>query len=228
MRLLIIEDNPKMAVAIEKGLKEHGFSVDVSRSGHDGEELAAVEPYDVIVLDLLLPDHDGIRLCQNLRRRGVNTPVLIVTALSGTRDKVLGLDAGADDYLTKPFDFDEFVARVRALMRRASQDNVAHLEYEDLVMDLVKRQTERNGLPIELTRKEFALLEYFLRNPNRVLSRASIGEHVWDMNFDPYSNVIDVYVSMLRRKIDKPFERPLIHTIIGSGYYFGERAPEHV
>ncbi|MFA9477629.1 response regulator [Phycisphaerales bacterium AB-hyl4] len=225
MRLLVIEDNLHLAVAIEQGLAEQGFTVDVSRSGHDGEELAAIESYDVIILDLMLPDHDGVRLCQNLRRRGVATPVLIVTALADTRDKVIGLNAGADDYLTKPFDFDELIARVRALMRRGGQDSAARLEYEDITMDLIQHRVERAGKPIELTRKEFSLLEYFLRNPHRLLTRAAIGEHVWDMNFDPFSNVIDVYVSMLRRKIDKPYEHALIHTIIGMGYYFGLRAP---
>ncbi|HEX7009592.1 MAG TPA: response regulator transcription factor [Phycisphaeraceae bacterium] len=225
MRLLVIEDNPKMAVAIGKGLEEHGFSVDVSRQGYEAEELAAVESYDAIILDLMLPDRDGVQLCRNLRRRGVQTPVLMLTALSGTQDKINGLEAGADDYLTKPFDFDELVARIRALLRRARQWGDSVLRYADVEMDLARRQVTRAGRPVELTRKEFALLEYFLRNPERVLTRASIGEHVWDMNFDPFSNVIDVYVSMLRRKIDKPFERPLIHTVIGSGYVLADRVP---
>jgi DNA-binding response OmpR family regulator len=225
MRLLVIEDNPKMAVAIGKGLEEHGFSVDVSRQGYEAEELAAVESYDAIILDLMLPDRDGVQLCRNLRRRGVQTPVLMLTALSGTQDKINGLEAGADDYLTKPFDFDELVARVRALLRRARQWGDAVLRYADVEMDLARRRVARAGRLVELTRKEFALLEYFLRNPERVLTRASIGEHVWDMNFDPFSNVIDVYVSMLRRKIDKPFERPLIHTVIGSGYVLADRVP---
>lgn len=226
MRLLVIEDNPKMAKAISKGLEEHGFSVDVSRTGYEGEELAAVEAYDVIVLDLMLPDHDGLRLCQNLRRRGVQTPVLMLTALSGTQDKVTGFESGADDYLTKPFDFDELVARVRALLRRTTHASSSVLIYENVQMDLLKRTVTRDGQLIELTRKEFTLLEYLLRNPEKVLTRAAIGEHVWDMNFDPFSNVIDVYISMLRRKVDKPFDQPLIHTVIGSGYFFGKRKPQ--
>lgn len=223
MRLLVIEDNPKMAAAVERGLTEHGFSVDVSRTGHDGEDMAAVEGYDAVILDLMLPDHDGLKLCQNLRRRGVHTPVLMLTALSGTRDKVVGLEAGADDYLTKPFDFDELVARVRALLRRSTHAGTTFLQYDDVEMDLARRRVTRGQKTLDLTRKEFALLEYFMRNPERVLTRSSIGEHVWDMNFDPMSNVIDVYVSMLRRKLDKPFDHTLIHTEIGSGYYFGRR-----
>lgn len=228
MRLLVIEDNARAAVAIEQALAAHGFSVDVSRTGREGEQLASVESYDVILLDRLLPDHDGVRLCRNLRRRGVATPLMMVSALAEPDDRVQGLDAGADDYLPKPFEVEELLARVRALMRRANMrhNGAARLTCDDLTMDLIKRQVTRGQTAIELTRKEFALLEYFLRNPHRVLSRASIGEHVWDMNFDPFSNVIDVYVSILRRKIDKPFNQPLIHTVIGSGYYFGPRTRE--
>jgi DNA-binding response OmpR family regulator len=144
-----------------------------------------------------------------------------LTALSGTDDKVLGLDSGADDYLTKPFDFEELVARLRALLRRATPAGATVLQFQDLHMDLAKQQVTRGDKPIELTRKEFSLLEYFMRNPDRVLTRAAIGEHVWDINFDPFSNVIDVYVSMLRKKVDKPFDVELIHTVIGSGYRFG-------
>ncbi|MFP4144059.1 MAG: response regulator transcription factor [Phycisphaeraceae bacterium] len=221
MRLLVIEDNPKYAAALEKGLTSEGFTVEVASRGHDGEDLAAVESYDVIILDLMLPDHDGVRLCQNLRRRGVETPVLMVTSLTDTRDKVSGLEAGADDYVTKPFDFQELVARVRVLLRRSRGSGPAVLEYGDLTLDLTRHEVERAEQPIDLTHKEFTLLEYFMRNPDRVLTRTAIGEHVWDMNFDPFSNVIDVYVSMLRRKIDKPFDEPLIHTVIGSGYRFG-------
>jgi len=225
MRLLVIEDNPKMAALIKKGLAEQGYAVDVAHSGHDGEFMATGEAYDAVILDLMLPDQDGLIVCRNLRRRGVHTPVLMLTALSTTQDKVTGLDAGADDYLTKPFEFDELVARLRALLRRGQGQEAANLKFEDIELDLLKRTATRAGQKIRLTAKEFALLEYFLRHPNRVLSRTSIGEHVWDMNFEPDSNVIDVYVSMLRRRIDKGFEPTLIHTVIGAGYMLSADPP---
>lgn len=225
MRLLVIEDNPKMAGFIAEGLTEQGYAVDVAGTGAEGELLAATEPYDIILLDIMLPDHDGVQICRNLRRRGIRTPVLLLTALSTTADKVTGLDAGADDYLTKPFEFDELVARVRALLRRGQAREAAVLRFEDLEMDLVGRKVTRASRQLSLTAKEFALLEYFLRSPNRVLTRTAIGEHVWDMNFESESNVIDVYVSMLRRKIDKGFDRRLIHTVIGTGYILSTDRP---
>jgi len=225
MRLLVIEDNPKMAALIQKGLTEQGYAVDVAHSGHEGEFMAASEVYDAVMLDLMLPDEDGLIVCRNLRRRGVHTPILMLTALSTTRDKVTGLDAGADDYLAKPFEFDELVARIRALLRRGQAREASTLKFEDIEMDLLKRTVTRAGQKIKLTAKEFALLEYFLRNPNRVLSRTAIGEHVWDMNFEPESNVIDVYVSMLRRRIDKGYDRQLIHTMIGAGYMLSTELP---
>ncbi len=218
MRLLVIEDNPKMAGFIRQGLSEQGYGVDVAASGHDGEHMASTGNYDAVVLDVMLPDHDGIQVCRNLRRRGHKTPILMITALSTTSDKVVGLDAGADDYLTKPFEFEELVARIRALLRRGQAGESTLLRFEDVEMDLAKRRVTRCGQRIRLTAKEFALLEYFMRNPNQVLTRTAIGEHVWDMNFDSDSNVIDVYVSMVRRKVDKGFDKPLIHTVIGSGY----------
>jgi len=213
-----------MLAALGKGLTEHGFAVDTTASGRDGEEMAVNENYDVIVLDVMLHDHGGMDICRNLRRRSCTTPILLLTALSGTDDKVLGLDSGADDYLTKPFDFEELVARLRALLRRATPAGATVLQFQDLHMDLAKQQVTRGDKPIELTRKEFSLLEYFMRNPEKVLTRSAIGEHVWDINFDPFSNVIDVYVSMLRKKVDKPFGKDLIHTVIGSGYRFGRPA----
>ena len=226
MRLLVIEDNPKMAALIRKGLTEQGYAVDVACSGQDGEFMAADEAYDAVVLDLMLPDQDGLLVCRNLRRRGVHTPILMLTALSTTQDKITGLDAGADDYLTKPFEFDELVARIRALLRRGQAREASTLKFEDIEMDLLKRTVTRAGEKVKLTAKEFALLEYFLRNPNRALSRTTIGEHVWDMNFDSDSNVIDVYVSMLRRKLDKGFDQRLIHTVIGTGYMLGSEASD--
>jgi two-component system copper resistance phosphate regulon response regulator CusR len=225
MRTLVIEDNPKMAAAIAQGLKEQGYAVDTFHTGFEGEEAAALSPYDVIVLDLMLPDRDGMDVCRALRRRGVKTPILILSAISATSDKVAGLNAGADDFLAKPFEFDELIARVRALLRRGQATEAAVLRVGDVELDLAKRNVKRAGQLIQLTSKEFALLEYFMRNVDRVLTRTQIGEHVWDMNFDTSSNVIDVYVSMLRRKIDKEFESPLIHTIIGTGYMFSSHRP---
>jgi two-component system copper resistance phosphate regulon response regulator CusR len=218
MQLLVIEDNPKMAGFVRQGFVEMGYGVDVAHTGHDGEEMATVNQYDAVILDVMLPDQDGVQVCRNLRRCGVRTPILMLTALSTTADKVAGLDAGADDYLTKPFEFDELVARIRALLRRGQAQESSVLKFDDIEMDLATRKITRAGERIRLTPKEFALLEYFMRNPNRVLSRTAIAAHVWDINFDPDSNVIDVYVSMLRRKIDRDFARPLIHTVVGTGY----------
>ncbi len=218
MRILLIEDNPKMVRFIRQGLIEQGHVVDVAETGHDGEERVCSEPYDLVILDVMLPDQDGIQTCRNIRRRGRKTPVLMLTALSTTGDKVQGLDAGADDYLTKPFEFDELIARIRALLRRGQAQEASLLKFGDLELDLLKRSVTRAGQKIKLTSKEFSLLEYFMRHPDRVLTRTVIGEHVWDINFDSDSNVIDVYVSMLRRKIDKGFSRRLIHTVVGTGY----------
>lgn len=221
MKILIIEDTPKMASAMQAGLQSHGFIADVSHTGIEGEEMAMTEPYDAIILDLMLPDRDGVEVCRNLRRRGQNVPVLMLTALSATEEKVEGFDAGADDYLTKPFDFDELLARVRALLRRGNATEGRTLRCEDLELDLYTREAVRGDTLVALSNKEFALLEYLMRNPNRVLSRIQIGEKVWDMNFEPTSNVIDVYISSLRKKIDRGFDKQLIHTITGAGYRFG-------
>ncbi len=221
MRVLIIEDNPRMAEAIERGLTEHEYEVKVSHSGFEGEDLAAGAAWDLIILDLMLPDRDGVDVCRNLRRRAIDTPILMLTALSTTDDKVAGLDAGADDYLTKPFDFPELLARVRALLRRGDATEGRRINCEDLELDLYARTAKRGEATYELSNKEFALLEYLMRNPNRTLSRAQIAEGVWDMNFEPGSNVIDVYVSSLRKKIDRGYEKELIHTVKGAGYRFG-------
>jgi DNA-binding response OmpR family regulator len=224
MRILIIEDNPKMATAIQRGLREHGYAPDVCHSGFEGEDLAGIEPYDLIILDVMLPDRDGVDVCRNLRRRNIKTPVIMLTALSSTDDKVAGLDAGGDDYLTKPFEFEELLARVRALLRRGEAQEGRTLTCENLELDLYTRTAKRGDQDHELSNKEFALLEYLMRNPNRVLSRTQIAEKVWDMNFEPGSNVIDVYVSSLRKKIDRGHETELIHTIKGAGYRFGVMA----
>lgn len=224
-KILVVEDNPRMSAAIAAGFREQSFGVDVCSAGYDGEEAAAANAYDAIVLDLMLPDRDGLEVCRSLRRRGIKTPILILSALSATGEKVTGLNAGADDYLTKPFEFEELIARVRALLRRGQPAETAVLRAAGVELDLWKRCARRDGQTIHLTAKEFSLLEYLMRNPERVLTRAQIGEHVWDMNFDPASNVIDVYISMLRRKIDKGFTPQLIHTIVGAGYLFSPNRP---
>ncbi len=221
VRFLVVEDNCDLASAIQRGLTEHGYSVDVAHSGVEGEDLAATEPYDLVVLDVMLPDRDGVQVCRNLRRRKVSSYVLMLTALSGTPDKVSGLDAGADDYLTKPFEFEELVARIRALLRRGKASESVRLEYNGLELDLLKRQVRRDGHKIRLRAKEFALLEFFMRNTDRVVDRMTIAQKVWDINFEPSTNLIDVYVSSLRKKIDKDYGRPLIHTVVGMGYRFG-------
>ncbi|MFO0859104.1 MAG: response regulator transcription factor [Phycisphaerales bacterium] len=221
MRVLVIEDNPKMARGITSGLQEAGFTTELSESGTEGEDIAAADTFDAIVLDLMLPDRDGIEICRNLRRRKVATPILMLTALDATDSKVQGLDSGADDYLTKPFKFEELVARMRALLRRGQATEGKTLRCDDLELDLYSRRATRAGQHWDLAAREFSLLEYLMRNQNRVLSRVQIGEHVWELNFEPSSNVIDVYISALRKKIDRPGLRPLIHTIKNAGYRFG-------
>lgn len=221
VRALVIEDNPKMARGIQTGLQEAGFAADVSNTGFEGEELAASQPYDVIVLDLMLPDRDGIEVCRNLRRRKVATPLIMLTALSSTEDKVNGLDAGADDFLPKPFQFEELLARIRALLRRGQATEGKVLRCDDLELDLYTRRAKRGAEEWDLASREYGLLEYLMRNQNRVLSRTQIGEHVWNLDFEPSSNVIDVYISALRKKIERAGQRPLIHTIKNAGYRFG-------
>lgn len=222
MRLLVVEDEKKMAGFLKKGLSEAGYSVDHAATGASAEMLCAENSYDCVVLDVMLPDQTGFDTAANLRKEGYLGPILLLSALSGTRDKVRGLDSGADDYLTKPFSFDELLARVRALLRRQSDSKGSLIRFGDLEMDLVKRKAWRSGREIALTTKEYSLLEYFLRNPNKPLSRTSIAEHVWDVHFDSDSNVIDVYVNMLRKKLSQKEEKRLIHTIVGVGYVLRE------
>ncbi len=218
MRILVVEDEKKVASFIRKGLEEQSYTVDVALDGLQGEELACNNEYDAIILDVLLPGQDGVITCQKIRMKKVDTPVLMLTALGDTDAKVRGLDSGADDYLTKPFHFEELLARIRALLRRKSQDKSATLQVGDLVLDPVSRKVERGGKPVRLTTREFALLEYLMRNRGQILSRSYIAQHVWNVSFDMESNVIDVYVKLLRQKIDKNFDKPLIHTIVGAGY----------
>lgn len=221
MRVLVVEDNPKMAEAIRKGLTQYNYSVDVLDSGFEAEDAAAAGRHDVIVLDLMLPDRDGVDVCRNLRRRGVATPILMLTALADTESKVAGLDAGADDYLTKPFEFEELVARVRTLMRRGQPVESGVLKYGDLEFDLNQRRITRAGKPIRLSNKETALLEYFMRNPDRVVARQTLVQKIWDSEYQPASNAIDVHISSLRKKVDRDFAEQFIHTVVGAGYRFG-------
>lgn len=225
MKILVVEDEQRVAQFIQKGLKEEGHAVDCAYDGEEGGFLAEVNEYDLIILDLMLPKKNGLTVCAEIRERGVSTPVLMLTARDAVQDKVRGLDAGADDYLTKPFVFDELLARVRALLRRGSESKAPILKIVDLELDPMSRRVTRGGKAIRLTTKEYALLEYMMRNPGHALSRTRIGEHVWDMNFDPESNVIDVYVSHLRNKVDKGFDLQLIHTLRGQGYMLTEDAP---
>jgi len=219
MRILVVEDERKVASFIRQGLEEEGHTVEVAADGASALDLMVEgPPYDLVVLDLMLPKRDGFTVLRTARARHVETPVLILTARDGVSDKVTGLDLGADDYLTKPFAFDEFLARVRALLRRGTGQRVPVLRLADLTLDPSTREVSRGSRKVTLTTREYALLEYFLRNVGRVLTRPMIAEHVWGLDFDPESNIIDVYVGYLRRKIDDDGERRLLHTVRGAGY----------
>jgi heavy metal response regulator len=218
MRILVIEDEKKVAQFLKQGLEEEHYVVDVAYDGDRGEFLASTEHYDLIILDILLPKKNGVFVLRELRGKRVNTPVLMLTAKSSTEDKVEGLDSGADDYLTKPFAFSELVARVRSLLRRGGSEKSAVLKIADLQLDLVTHKAKRGEKAIELTAKEYALLEYFMRNKNRVLTRTLISEHIWNYNFDTGTNVIDVYINHLRSKVDDGFDKKLLYTVRGVGY----------
>ena len=223
MRILLIEDNTKLAATLKVSLEQQGYSVDVASTADEGDEMGVVDHHDVIVLDVMLGDRDGIELCRQLRRQKVATPILMLTALGATTDKVRGLDAGADDYLAKPFELEELLARLRSLLRRSQATEGAVLRCGDLELNLHEHRVSIGGDPVKLSAKEIALLEYLMRNPRKLLTRSMISESVWDMNYEPGSNVIDVYVSSLRRKIDRGPRRH-IETVIGSGYRFVEPA----
>jgi two-component system copper resistance phosphate regulon response regulator CusR len=225
MRVLLVEDDGRVSSFVRRGLVEEGFSVDVSRDGRDGFYQALNEPYDVIVLDILLPFMDGFEVLGQIRKQGCRVPVLVLSAKDGVEDRVRGLNGGADDYLVKPFSFAELTARVRALLRRRSDIGQSVVRVGDLEMDLPARKVTRDGRRINLTPKEFSLLEYLVRNRGNVLTRTMIAEHVWDQHFDSFTNVIDVYIRYLRAKIDDGFRRKLIHTIRGVGYVFSEEPP---
>ena len=218
MRLLVVEDEKKVASFIKQGLEEEGYAVDVAPDGEKGLEMALDRVHDLIILDISLPKIDGLQVLKKLRQQRVSIPVLLLTVRAAIEDKVLGLDAGADDYLTKPFAFEELVARVRALMRRRAEAEPALLRVADLILDPARRVVSRGGEKIEMTAKEFALLEYLMRNPGRVLTRTQIIEHVWNYDFDTMTNIIDVYVNYLRKKIDSGRDTKLIHTVRGVGY----------
>jgi heavy metal response regulator len=213
-----VEDEKKVASFIKQGLEEEGYAVDVAPDGEKGLEMALDRVHDLIILDISLPKIDGLQVLKKLRQQRVSIPVLLLTVRAAIEDKVLGLDAGADDYLTKPFAFEELVARVRALMRRRAEAEPALLRVADLILDPARRVVSRGGEKIEMTAKEFALLEYLMRNPGRVLTRTQIIEHVWNYDFDTMTNIIDVYVAYLRKKIDSGREPKLIHTVRGVGY----------
>lgn len=218
MRILVVEDEQKVASFIKKGLEEEGYAVDVAADGEEGLALGLARVHDLIILDIRLPKMDGLRVLQALRQDHVTVAVLLLTVRATIEDKVLGLDAGADDYLTKPFAFQELVARVRALLRRRAEAEPTVLRIDDLRLDPARRTVTRGGEKIDLTPREFALLDYFMRNPGRVLTRTMIAEHVWDYSFDTSTNVIDVYVNYLRKKIDSGREPKLLHTMRGVGY----------
>jgi len=225
MRILLIEDDTRLAASLSKSLRAEGFAVDVARDGVSGEQLAKVNENDVIILDVMLPKQDGWTTCANLRREKILTPILMLTALDDVEDKIKGLDSGADDYLAKPFHLRELLARIRSLARRKTDVRVAVIEKFGIVLDLNTHKALRDGKEISLTNKEFAMLEFFMMNPEKILSREALSEHIWDMNFDPKSNVIESFVKFLRQKLDKGFETQLIHTVRGSGYIFSDRTP---
>jgi two-component system OmpR family response regulator len=219
VRALIVEDDPTIADFVARGLREAGFAVDLAADGEAGLTAAREQPYDVAIVDLMLPSRDGLSLIDEMRRRGQTTPVLILSARRSVDDRVRGLQAGGDDYLTKPFAFAELLARVQALVRRASRvPEPTALTFQDLTLDLLSRKVTRAGTAIELRPREFALLEYLMRNAGKVVSKTMILSHVWEYNFDPQTNIVDVLVSRLREKIDKPFDTRLLHTVRGVGY----------
>ncbi|HEU4758389.1 MAG TPA: response regulator transcription factor [Dehalococcoidia bacterium] len=226
MRILLVEDERPIADFIARGLSENGYSVDVAHDGDEALDWPDAASFDVIILDVMLPLRDGIQVCRRLRDRGLRTPILMLTARDAIEDRVRGLDSGADDYLVKPFAFAELLARIRALSRRepALLDTV--LNVGDLVLDGATRTVSRAGIPIEPTAKEFSLLEYLMRHPNQVLTRTMIAEHVWNYDFDNATNVIDVHIKNLRRKIDDPFPIKLIQTVRGAGYRISSRASQ--
>ncbi|MCX6152902.1 MAG: response regulator transcription factor [Candidatus Kapabacteria bacterium] len=226
MKILVIEDERKVANFIKHGLEEERYTVETATDGIEGLEMAMNNQFDAILLDVMLPGKDGFTILKELRSNGFSTPILMLTARGTTEDRVQGLDLGADDYLPKPFSFEELTARLRSIMRRSSSDKSTKLKCNDLELDTISHTAYRFGVEIELTTKEYSLLEYLMRNKNRILSRSTITQHVWKHNFDPESNIIDVYIKRLRSKIDRDDTKPLIQSIRGVGYRMRENTNE--
>ena len=224
MRLLLVEDDTRIARFVAKGLREQAYAVDIAATGEDALYQAAVNTYDLVILDVMIPAPDGFAVCRELRKSGQRMPILMLTARDAVEDRIAGLDHGADDYLTKPFEFRELLARLRALLRRSGELRPAKITIADLVLDAGAQSAKRGGRQITLTAKEYALLEYLARNAGRVVGRAEIAEHVWDETFDPFSNLIEVYINRLRRKVDADSPRPLLQTRRGVGYVLGTEA----
>jgi heavy metal response regulator len=222
MQILVVEDEKKVASFIKRGLEEEGYTVDVAYDGEEGLRMAENNPYELILMDVMLPKMDGLTVIKDLRNKNIMTSVLCLTAKDTVEDIVSGLNSGSDDYLTKPFAFAELLARVRALLRRGAKDRGAEIFFADLRLDPVAHKVWRSNKEIELTAKEYALLEYLMRNPNQVLTRTMIAEHVWDYAFDSFTNIIDVYVNYLRKKVDRDYDKKLIHTVRGVGYVLRE------
>jgi DNA-binding response OmpR family regulator len=218
MRILIIEDNHRLNNSLKTSLTEAGYAVDVAFDGPTGQELAEMTPFDAVVLDVMLPGKDGMAVCRDLRNQRISTPIIMLTAMDTVEDRVKGLDSGADDYLVKPFSLSELQARLRALLRRDSSDKSGLLSVGDLTLNPALHEVKRAGQTIELRAKEYALLEYLMRNPNRLITREMAETHVWNYNFEGTSNVVDVYIRRLRQKIDDPFEVKLLETVRGAGY----------
>ena len=218
MRILVVDDDRRLCAVIRRGLLEEAYAVDLAYDGEDGEYLAEVNPYDLIILDIMLPVKDGIEVCRELRAKKITTPILMLTAKDAVEDRVKGLDTGADDYLVKPFVFSELLARIRALLRREGTSKSPELRVGDLVLNTLTRQVNRGQRPIELTTKEYVILEYLMRHPKVVVTRTMIEEHAWDYDFDSLSNLVDVYIRRLRRKLDIEREDSLIQTVRGAGY----------
>jgi DNA-binding response OmpR family regulator len=218
MRILLIEDNQRLSESLKMSLSEEGYAVDVAFDGQAGQDLAEFTTYDAIILDIMLPLKDGLAVCRALRRQRINIPIIMLTARDAVDDRVRGLDSGADDYLVKPFAISELLARLRALLRREAPNKTGLLEVDDLVADPATHFVQRAGQDIKLTAKEYTLLEYFMRNPNQLISREMIENHIWNYDFESTSNVVDVYVRRLRRKVDDPFEVKLFETVRGAGY----------
>lgn len=218
MRILVVDDDRRLCAVIKRGLLEQGYAVDLAYDGEEGEYLAEINPYDVIILDIMLPSKDGMEVCQELRAKKVNTPILMLTAKDTVEDRVTGLDKGADDYLVKPFAFSELLARIRAILRREGTSKSPEIRVGDLVLNTLTREVRRGHRPIELTTKEYVILEYLMRRPRAVVTRTMIEEHAWDYDFDSMSNLVDVYIRRLRRKIDADGEDSLIQTVRGAGY----------